>query len=96
MAFIKDCLAVSKIKHLLENLFERKASGWKETFFANEGPQKIKDLHNLLEKEQEEINRRATEFSEKEYMNESKMRSAKKEMIYVPKSTTPVFQGEPI
>ena len=93
MNFIKEKIAVSKIKHLLENLFERKASGWKEAFFSNEGPQKIKDLHNLLEKEQDEINKRALEFSEKEYMNESKMRSAKKETIYVAKSTTPVFQG---
>jgi hypothetical protein len=95
LLFVKDNIAGSKNKLLLENLFERKAYGWKDAIFSNEGPKKIKDLHELLEKEQEEINKRATEFAEKEYLTESKIRSAKKEKktIYIPKNATPVFQG---
>lgn len=59
-------LLENRIKLIIHNLIERRKENWKERLFANEGPKKIEQLHNEYEREQQEIDKRASEFREKE------------------------------
>eukprot|EP01016_Furgasonia_blochmanni_P001293 TRINITY_DN1048_c0_g1_i1.p1 TRINITY_DN1048_c0_g1~~TRINITY_DN1048_c0_g1_i1.p1 ORF type:complete len:421 (+),score=160.13 TRINITY_DN1048_c0_g1_i1:64-1326(+) len=50
---------------LIENLVEKRENNWAESQFASEGPKKIDDLHREYEREQEEIDRRAAEYTDR-------------------------------
>lgn len=82
----------TRIKLIIHNLIERRKENWKERLFANEGPKKIEQLHNEYEREQQEIDKRASEFREKEreYESSYSRRSTTSNISKDPKQS---FQG---
>ncbi len=82
----------NRIRLMIENLIERRKENWKDRLFANEGPKKIEQLHNEYEREQQEIDQRASEFAEKERENYSYTRRTN--TSYFSKESKQSFQGK--
>jgi len=63
--FLEKCLdykVSTRLKSLIENLFDKRAEAWKETIFTTKGPKKLAELEEELQKKNEKKERENEEY----------------------------------
>jgi len=87
-------LPTKKISNLIDNLIDRRESGWKDKLLSKERPKPIHELHNEYYKELEESERRLENVEPYDKYSSSRgTRGGQQVLYYEKKAVNPVFQG---